>query len=146
MAATSKLEFTRTGSSASSSESPTDSERNLSQGSEFEESKDPPVGPFATLESATEFMMLLEGAALDAGTELQFMLQSARGAQPCDEAVALALFKVNALASHIQESRRILDHLQTLRNVIVAEMEVSGQPIQKSEPLRSKSRSRSSRP
>lgn len=77
-------------------------------------------GPFTTIESAQEFVRLLDEAideALqEAGRELSAC--SARSQQRRVEAWQVVLYKMTGLASHVGHTRRLLNDLRTLRNLL----------------------------
>jgi hypothetical protein len=87
-----------------------------------------PTRPFDSIESAHEFIVLLEGSIEDAIRDVRQHAQSAtvnkddRGAQ----ALTLALYKMNQLASHMQKSRRILNDLRTIRRLLFQERSADG--------------------
>ncbi len=78
------------------------------------------TGPFTTIESAQEFFRLLEEAVdeaiHEAGRELAAC--STRREQRRVEAWQLVLYKTTGLASQIANSRRLLNDLRTLRNLL----------------------------
>ncbi len=73
--------------------------------------------PFGSIESALEFMVLLDDTIVEASCELQEMLGRASGERET-EAVSLALFKMRQLSSHTKESRRILNDLRLIRGLL----------------------------
>jgi hypothetical protein len=76
--------------------------------------------PFESIESALEFMVLLEGEIADASRELHEMLDGATNRRQA-EALNLALYKMHQLNFHTQKSRRILNDLRLIRTVLVGE-------------------------
>ena len=82
--------------------------------------RDKVVQPFETIESAHEFMVVLEGVIADVSSELQSMATSAATAR-YGTGVRLALFKVDQLSSHVAKSRRILNDLTLIRGVLVGD-------------------------
>ena len=78
------------------------------------------VRPFETIESALEFMVVLEGVIADVSTELQGMAEDAATAR-YGTGVRLALYKVDQLSSHVGKSRRILNDLTLIRGVLVGD-------------------------
>jgi hypothetical protein len=74
--------------------------------------------PFETIECAMDFMTLLDGVVADVQADLRAKLQ-----EPTTEryrnGLALASYKVEQLSSHVQKSRRILNDLALIRNVLV---------------------------
>ena len=81
--------------------------------------------PFQTIESAHEFMVVLEAVIVDTQDELQGMLDDT--AQSPDErrkeAIRLALFKIAQLQVHTHKSRRILNDLGLIRSLLVRDSE-----------------------
>lgn len=80
------------------------------------------VQPFDTIESAHEFMVVLESVIAEAETELQALLSDALVSGASDErrteAIRLALFKISQLDLHTQKSRRILNDLGLIRSLL----------------------------
>ena len=77
--------------------------------------------PFHSIESAHEFMVVLESVIAEAQGELQAMLDDANHANDerrC-EALRLALFKISQLDTHTRKSRRILNDLGLIRTLLV---------------------------
>jgi len=76
--------------------------------------------PFQSIESAHDFMQVLENVIVDAQGELQRMLDDANSASDDrrTEAVRLALFKISQLESHTRKSRRILNDLGLIRSLL----------------------------
>ena len=76
--------------------------------------------PFHSIESAYEFMLLLESVIADVQGELQAMLDGAN--QSSDEriieALRLALFKISQLETNTHKSRRILNDLGLIRSLL----------------------------
>jgi len=87
-----------------------------------------PTRPFDSIESAHEFIILLEGSIEDAIRDVRQHAQDAaanqdeRGAQ----ALTLALYKMNQLASNMHKSRRILNDLRTIRRLLFQERGADG--------------------
>lgn len=77
--------------------------------------------PFHSIESAHEFMVVLENVIVDAQGELQSMLDDANNAsdERRSEALRLALFKISQLDAHTRKSRRILNDLGLIRSLLV---------------------------
>ncbi len=77
--------------------------------------------PFHSIESAHEFMVLLENVIADAQGELQALLDDANNAsdERRSEALRLALFKISQLDTHTRKSRRILNDLGLIRTLLV---------------------------
>ena len=77
--------------------------------------------PFDSIESAHEFMVVLENVIADAQRELHAMLNDASSAGDGrrTEALRLALFKISQLETHTHKSRRILNDLGLIRSLLV---------------------------
>ena len=77
--------------------------------------------PFQSIESAHEFMTVLENVIADAQRELETLLADANNASDDrrTEALRLALFKISQLETHTHKSRRILNDLGLIRSVLV---------------------------
>jgi hypothetical protein len=77
--------------------------------------------PFQTIESAHQFMVVLENVIADTQGELQTMLDAANNAsdERRTEALRLALFKISQLETHTHKSRRILNDLGLIRSLLV---------------------------
>ena len=76
--------------------------------------------PFESIESALEFMTLLEDEIAGASGELRTMLDGASHQRKA-EALNLALYKMHQLSFHTQKSRRILNDLRLIRTVLVGD-------------------------
>jgi hypothetical protein len=79
---------------------------------------DEAVRPFDTIESAHEFMVVLESVITEAQSELQTLLADASDERRT-EALRLALFKISQLDAHTRKSRRILNDLGLIRSLLV---------------------------
>ena len=79
-----------------------------------------PTRPFETIESALEFMVLLEGVIAEVSADLQGRLQHVT-IERHKNGLDLASYKVHQLSSHVQKSRRILNDLTLIRRVLVAD-------------------------
>jgi hypothetical protein len=79
---------------------------------------DDAVQPFETIESAHEFMVVLETVIVEAQSELQTMLNDVSDERRT-EALRLALFKISQLDAHTRKSRRILNDLGLIRSLLV---------------------------
>jgi hypothetical protein len=76
--------------------------------------------PFETIESALEFMVLLEGVIADVSADLQSRLQLVTiGRQK--NGLDLASYKLHQLSTHVQKSRRILNDLALIKRVLIAD-------------------------
>ena len=74
--------------------------------------------PFDTIESAQEFMVVLESVIAETQSELQIMLNDVSDERRT-EALRLALFKISQLETHTRKSRRILNDLGLIRSLLV---------------------------
>jgi hypothetical protein len=79
---------------------------------------DDAVQPFESIESAHEFMLVLETVIAEAQSELQAMLNDVSDERRT-EALRLALFKISQLDAHTRKSRRILNDLGLIRSLLV---------------------------
>lgn len=83
--------------------------------------------PFDSIESAHEFVALLEQSIEDAILEVKDHIQSA--ANPTEgerderstQALTLAIYKMQQLSTHMHKSRRILNDLRTIRRLLFQE-------------------------
>jgi hypothetical protein len=77
--------------------------------------------PFHSIESAHEFMLVLENVIADTQSELEALLNDTNSAsdERRREALRLALFKTSQLETHTRKSRRILNDLGLIRSVLV---------------------------
>ena len=77
--------------------------------------------PFHSIESAHEFMVVLENVIADTQRELQSMLDDPEtaGDERRKEALRLAIFKIAQLDIHTRKSRRILNDLGLIRTLLV---------------------------
>jgi hypothetical protein len=77
--------------------------------------------PFHSIESAHEFMLVLENVIADTQSELEALLNDSNSAsdERRREALRLALFKISQLETHTRKSRRILNDLGLIRSVLV---------------------------
>ena len=80
--------------------------------------------PFDSIESAQEFMELLEQTIEEARQQLETDRDVARTSREPRrlEALDLAIYKVNQLALHAKKSRRILNDLRTIRRLLASEI------------------------
>lgn len=74
--------------------------------------------PFESIESALEFMILLEEAIHQTSGELEEMQKEFSGPRQT-EAIGLALYKMGQLSSYTQKSRRILNDLGLIRALLL---------------------------
>ncbi|MGD1097566.1 MAG: hypothetical protein ABSB35_36970 [Bryobacteraceae bacterium] len=83
------------------------------------------IKPFESIESAHEFVALLEGSIQEAADDVRGYLQQAEVAN--DErqvrALNLALYKLTQLATQMQKSRRALNDLRSIRRLLFTERE-----------------------
>lgn len=79
--------------------------------------------PFDSIESAQEFMQLLEETIDEAKQELERDLGRARTERDPRqvEALDLAIYKLGQLSTHTRKSRRILNDLRTIRRLLVSD-------------------------
>jgi hypothetical protein len=79
--------------------------------------------PFDSIESAHEFVVFLAERVEEAIKEVQAHSDQAKAESNARrvEALAVALFKMNQLSTHMQKSRRILNDLRTLRRLLFQE-------------------------
>ena len=78
------------------------------------------IHPFDSIESALEYMVLLESTIVEVTQELEGGMREA-GSERTMEAYSLALYKVRQLLSHTQKSRRILNDLRLIRALMADE-------------------------
>jgi hypothetical protein len=76
--------------------------------------------PFESIESALEFMILLEQVTEEVSDELKEKLQGATKKRYIN-GLNLAIYKIDQLSSHVQKSRRILNDLRLLRTVLTGD-------------------------
>jgi len=79
--------------------------------------------PFDSIESAHEFIVLLEESIAEAVRDVKDHLRDANAAKDerRAEALTLAIFKMNQLSGFTQKSRRILNDLRTIRRLLFHE-------------------------
>jgi len=79
--------------------------------------------PFDSIESAHEFVALLEESIEGAVLEVKDHIQTARTEQDQRraEALTLAIYKMSQLSSYMHKSRRILNDLRTIRRLLFHE-------------------------
>jgi hypothetical protein len=79
--------------------------------------------PFESIESAHEFIVLLEESIQEAVKDVQGHLEAANaeGDERQARALNLALYKLNQLSVHMHKSRRMLNDLRTIRRLLFAE-------------------------
>lgn len=83
--------------------------------------------PFESIESAHEFIVLLEEAIATARSGVQEDLDSARSQRQevLLQALTLADLKMGQLSSHVQKSRRLLNDLRLIRVLLLNERTMS---------------------
>jgi hypothetical protein len=81
------------------------------------------VSPFDTIESAQEFIGLFEKAIVEALADIEEDMANAEleDAQRRVEALRLVGYKMDKLACHISQSRRLLNDLRMLRRILFRE-------------------------
>ena len=78
--------------------------------------------PFDSIESAQEFMALLQDSVAEAVEDIcQELEKTPVEERRRAEALQLAHYKLGQLASHVQKSRRILNDLRIIRKLLVNE-------------------------
>lgn len=83
--------------------------------------------PFDSIESAQEFMALLDESISEAAEEIQQTLaQTPLDEKRRAEALQLAMYKLSQLSTHVQKSGRILNDLRILRKLLVNERWLEG--------------------
>lgn len=86
---------------------------------------------FHTMESALEYLLLLDEAVADARDELEQEVAAANGDEGQRvEALRLALFQMSKLSTHIRKSQCILSDLCLVRGLLQPE-----QPEEATEPI-----------
>ena len=88
--------------------------------------------PFATLESAHEFVSLLKEAVDEAQTSIadeKDRAQAAAGAERRLHALYLVDHKLNRLRQHVVASQVLLNDLRTLRRLLLGERQGTGADI-----------------
>lgn len=84
--------------------------------------------PFDSIESAYEFIALLEESIEDAVRDVKDHVETAKADQDERrmEALTLALYKMSQLSAHTHKSRRILNDLRTIRRLLFHERSLDG--------------------
>jgi predicted RNase H-like nuclease (RuvC/YqgF family) len=77
--------------------------------------------PFQTLESAQEFIYLLQGEAESAQREIESLIQETDQAPRRIEALRLSLYKLSQLRAQMEASGRVLKDLRSLRDLLLRE-------------------------
>jgi hypothetical protein len=79
---------------------------------------DEDLRPFDSIESALDFIILLESVIGEVIRELD-MRRAASGSERYSNGLNLALYKLDQLSFHVKKSRRILNDLRLIRTVLV---------------------------
>jgi hypothetical protein len=89
----------------------------------------PTSNPFDSLESTYEYICLLEEALREARDGIADDTAAARieAADRRLQALQIVSFKLDALAQHMQASRRLLNDLRMLRRMLLGERETARQ-------------------
>ena len=79
----------------------------------------PSDAPFSTIENAHEFLGFLDAAIADAIAEVQQELSACASQQDRRvDAWRVVLYTTTRLSTHVSTSRRLLNDLRTLRNLL----------------------------
>ncbi|MEQ1949406.1 MAG: hypothetical protein ABL995_19605 [Bryobacteraceae bacterium] len=83
------------------------------------------ASPFDSIESAHDFVVLLEESIEEALAEVQDDFKEAKRTDNDRRAHALhlAMYKMSLLDTHIKKSRRLLNDLRTIRRLLFSERE-----------------------
>lgn len=79
--------------------------------------RDEDLRPFESIESALEFIVLLESVILEVTGELDTRRAQSRSERYTD-GLNLAMYKVHLLLFHVQKIQRILNDLRLIRTVL----------------------------
>ena len=78
--------------------------------------------PFDTIESALEFLQLLQIESAKAQQEVASLMEQDQAASPRrEEAFRLVIYKLSQLNSHVESSQRVLHDLRALRTLLLRE-------------------------
>jgi hypothetical protein len=78
--------------------------------------------PFDTIESALEFLQLLQIESRKAQQEVTSLMEQDQAVSPRrEEAFRLVIYKLSQLNSHVESSQRVLHDLQALRTLLLRE-------------------------
>jgi hypothetical protein len=80
--------------------------------------------PFESIESAHEFIVLLEESIEEAAADVQGHLREVESGGPDERqtrALNLALYKLSQLSTQMHKSRRALNDLRTIRRLLFTE-------------------------
>jgi hypothetical protein len=82
-----------------------------------------PASPFESIENSQEYVGLLAEVIQEtrAAVEEEIRLATDDGAERRREALALVAYKLGQLQVHVNNSRRLLNDLRTLRRLLLAE-------------------------
>ncbi len=91
-----------------------------------------PMHPFDTIESAQDFMELLEDSTKEALEDVERDLAAATstGEDRRIQALTLAVYKIKKLADHVHKSGRILNDLRTLRRLLYGERQTQATKLE----------------
>ena len=79
--------------------------------------------PFDTIESALEFLQLLQIESAKAQQEVNSLMEQDGEVSPRrEEAFRLVIYKLSQLNSHVESSQRVLHDLQALRTLLLREV------------------------
>lgn len=79
--------------------------------------------PFDTIESALEFLQLLQFESRKAQQEVTSLMEQDQVVSPRrEEAFRLVIYKLSQLNSHVESSQRVLHDLQALRTLLLREV------------------------
>ena len=79
--------------------------------------------PFDTIESALEFLQLLQIESTKARQEVEYLMEQDKTASPRrEEAFRLVVYKLSQLNSHVESSQRVLHDLRALRTLLLREV------------------------
>jgi hypothetical protein len=79
--------------------------------------------PFESIESAHEFIALLEESIGEALADVEGHLKQALAQKDerQERAISLTIYKLNQLSTHTHKSRRLLNDLRTIRRLLFGE-------------------------
>ena len=79
--------------------------------------------PFDTIESALEFLQLLQIESGKAQPEVAALMEQDKAVSPRrEEAFRLVVYKLSQLNSHVESSQRVLHDLRALRTLLLKEV------------------------
>jgi hypothetical protein len=86
--------------------------------------------PFDTIESALEFLQLLQIESAKAQEEVASLMEQDKAASSrSEEAFRLVIYKLSQLNSHVESSQRVLHDLRALRTLLLREVDHKGNGI-----------------